>query len=171
MKDVALREDIPALYSELGMSTVEIGDLVGLSKGAVSSILRVRGVKCRNTRESLKAKFPNGRFGKDAAHWKGGRVRLSSGYIYIHAPDHPYASKDGYVMEHRLLMESKLGRFLQPSEVVHHINGVKDDNREENLEVLIRGQHVSKHFKAIDEVQELKAELEKYKEAFGDLPE
>lgn len=55
------------------------------------------------------------------------------GYIYIYKPKHPFCSKQKYVAEHRLVMEKHLKRFLTPKEVVHHINGIKDDNRLENL--------------------------------------
>jgi len=71
--------------------------------------------------------------GSDAYAWKGG-AKKSRGYIYRYAPEHPYA-RQKYVMEHRLVMEQKLGRYLFPDETVHHINGVRNDNRLENLEL------------------------------------
>lgn len=65
-----------------------------------------------------------------------------TGYWYIHRPDHPLAGKQGYIAEHRLVMEAHIKRFLQRGEVVHHINHIKTDNRIENLELFSSpGQH------------------------------
>ena len=77
-----------------------------------------------------------GRTAKGVAHhnWKGGRSLTSKGYVRVYAPDHPSARKK-YVLEHRLVMEGVVGRYLEPQEVVHHINGVRDDNRPENLKL------------------------------------
>lgn len=64
--------------------------------------------------------------------WKGGTY-LSGGYRFILASGHPYANRNGYVREHRLVMERVLGRYLLPIEVVHHENGDRLDNRACNL--------------------------------------
>lgn len=48
--------------------------------------------------------------------------------------DHPRSSS-GWVREHIVVMEQKIGRALVKGEEVHHRNGVKDDNRPENLEI------------------------------------
>lgn len=67
--------------------------------------------------------------------WNGGRHIDSWGYVWILCPDHPYTTHRGYMREHRLVMEQKIGRYLQPNEIPHHINGIKSDNRPENLEL------------------------------------
>lgn len=60
-------------------------------------------------------------------------VHKRSGYIFCFKPNHPYCSANGYVREHRLVMEQHLERYLQPGEIVHHINGKRDDNQIGNL--------------------------------------
>lgn len=58
-----------------------------------------------------------------------------SGYVLLYLPNHPNCSVNGQYAEHRLVMEQKIGRYLVKNENVHHINGVRDDNRPENLEL------------------------------------
>ena len=69
--------------------------------------------------------------------WKGGRKKSSMGYILIHKSNHPFANKQRYVYEHRLIMEQMLGRYLKSTEFVHHLNGIKTDNRPENLRLCV----------------------------------
>ena len=60
------------------------------------------------------------------------------GYRMVSAPGHPNANQRGSIAEHRLVMSEYLGRPLRPEEVVHHRNGVRTDNRIENLELWTR---------------------------------
>ncbi len=75
-----------------------------------------------------------GKIGKFSPFWKGGKKKCN-GYIYIKCENHPNATIGGYVKEHRLIMEKYIGRYLDKKEVVHHINGIRDDNRIENLKL------------------------------------
>lgn len=73
--------------------------------------------------------------------WRGGKTYHKAGYVMRRVPEHPRARpRSPYVFEHVLVMEEALGRHLFPDESVHHLNGVRDDNRVENLEVWVRPQ-------------------------------
>jgi uncharacterized protein (DUF1330 family) len=59
--------------------------------------------------------------------WKGGRYITWNGYILVYSPKHPNCRQNGYIHEHRLVVENIIGRYLLPKEEVHHL-GEKDDN-------------------------------------------
>lgn len=75
------------------------------------------------------------RRGPNNPNWKG-RKYTSKGYVLLSGHyDHPHANAKGEVREHVYIMSQSLGRPLYEHEEVHHKNGVKDDNRLENLEL------------------------------------
>jgi hypothetical protein len=93
---------------------------------------------------STKCKY-KGQSREGAPAWNGGR-HIDRGYIQIFCPDHPRAQRNGYIYEHRLVMEAVLGRLLEPWEVVHHKNGVTTDNRPENLHLFAsQAEHMRFH--------------------------
>lgn len=75
------------------------------------------------------------RIGDKNPRWKGGHYTQKNGYICI------LINPKVYVLEHRFLMEKHLGRKLNINEEVHHRNGIKDDNRIENLEIVVKKMH------------------------------
>jgi len=84
--------------------------------------------------------------GKNNGNWKGG-VKHSNGYILIRETSHPFVNVYGYVPEHRIIMEKLIKRYLKPEEVVHHINGIKNDNHLSNLKLMLDKDHRKLHLK------------------------
>ena len=86
----------------------------------------------------IKTKFKKGDIritGKNNPNWKNGRHKHSRGYILVLKPNHPFAYK-GYMLEHRLVVEAQIGRYLTPEEVTHHL-GKRDNNRPHMLMAFI----------------------------------
>ncbi len=113
----------------------------------VNSNFRLKEVKfcsCKCAGESLKKRY----IGSGGPCWKGGVYTSTSGYIRIYSPNHPHKDIKGYVLRSRLVMEKHLGRFLNPIEEIHHINGIRNDDRIENLKLFDTGnEHDSFHSK------------------------
>lgn len=97
--------------------------------------------------------------GKSNPRWNGGK-RIKNGYIFIRCIEHSFSNSKGYVREHRLVYEDHLrktnpdhpalieidGKFyLRPEWVVHHNNGIRDDNRIENLKLFENNEEHKKY--------------------------
>ena len=100
----------------------------------------------------------------------GRRVTVTpTGYIMVWEPDHPGAY-DGWILEHRLIMEKKVGRRLSTNETVHHLNGIKGDNDPENLLILSRAEHTKvTNQEQVARRKRDRAELAEYRKRFGAL--
>ena len=88
--------------------------------------------------------------------WKIKKIVSKGDYNYAIVNNHPCATKYGYVLEHRIVMENHLNRILDSNEVVHHINGNKKDNRLENLEIMTKNAHLKLHATTGEKFLELK---------------
>ena len=122
---------------------VELGTLCACGCGTPIPTHRPNG-SVRYLRDSGRAYFGQhkppqkgkpGLRGTDNPRWKGGRFITLDGYILVPKPPDYSGTARGRIFEHRLVMEGVLGRHLLRSEFVHHINGIRDDNRPENLEL------------------------------------
>ena len=139
MDGVALR----TAYTEVG-SVRGLARHLGLGYAATRARLQEAGIEIKKT--GFRSPKTVTHSGPDSHNWKGGTFTHSDGYVYEYAPEHPDAvAAKGYVLQHRLVMERKIGRRLKPHEIVHHRNEVKSDNRPENLELTNRSLHMQGH--------------------------
>jgi hypothetical protein len=120
-----------------GMFVKDIAKKLGLNTQKLSLELRALGFSPKSN-ASTKSNHPN---------WKNGRILNAYGYIRVRNKEHP-RSCHGYILEHILVAEKKIGRYLnyfgrgnRENETVHHLNGIKTDNRPENLEVITASAH------------------------------
>lgn len=108
-----------------GLSLSEIARRIGTKNQCV---------RAHMTRNNIQYLYRHS-VGRNNSAWKGGRIADKSGYVLVHCPDHPHANRNGYIREHRLVMEKNLGRHLLPDEVVHHKDENKQNNHPDNLEL------------------------------------
>lgn len=111
------------------------------------------------------------------ARWNGGRFVDGAGYVHLHKYHldeeemglaEGMLKTTGYVLEHRIVMAKKLDRPLEDGEVVHHVNGDKQDNRIENLAIMDRSEHSAKHRQVDRKLTKLKAENRKLRKLLSD---
>ena len=111
-----------------GHSSREISEKVGYSDTSIRRFAKRNGLKITN-------KF------------HVGFVTTHNGYKMVRKPNHPNCDSKGYVREHRLVAEQKIGRYLNADEIVHHIDHDKFNNDPENLEVMTLAEHTRLHHK------------------------
>ena len=162
------------LYTVKGMPMHEIASKLEIAIGTVYNYLKKYEIQTRSRSESFDLKRENGwtyptearekisqkhkgkKYSEETRHKMSESAKLKGvghkkvrkdGYISIYFPDHPKSNKEGYIMEHILVMECVIGRWLEENEVVHHINGNRQDNRKENLQLMTSKEHARFHMK------------------------
>jgi len=161
-------EYIIKLYKN-GYSLPEISEITGITNQAIWIRLKRNKVPRRSHIEAGKLAYKRGRnkplTGANHHSWKGGRYKDEDGYIQINI------GKNKRQYEHRLIWEKAYGKILK-GYIIHHLNGIRDDNRLENLIMLPRKRHspliiIEPHQKRIRELekqlQNLKGRLDNKK--------
>lgn len=131
----AQREQIRHLIEDQKWTQAAVAAHLGVHTTTIERACRVWRLETQRTGPRALEGHPN---------WRGGRYQLGR-YWYVRADDHPLATKAGYVAEHRLVMETKLGRQLGRDEVVHHIDGNPENNHPDNLMMFPRNSEHLRH--------------------------
>ena len=125
----------------------------GKERWVVLSLDKPTNIRCRRcSHKGIKQSWERrlrasiARKGRPKGSVQNGRIKCGSGYIRIKvSPDsifYPMADDKGYALEHRIAYATYLGRCLQPWEIIHHKDGVKDNNELDNLELTTKGGHL-----------------------------
>lgn len=109
----------------------------------------------------------NAKRGEKCNFWNGGRSRTSRGYTLVFSPAHHRADSRGYVLEHILVFENATGISVPEGCCIHHLNGVKDDNRIENLCMMTHSAHTTMHHAGVKRTAETRHRISEGKKNHG----
>ena len=124
-----------------GETTAELSAAFSVSRPTIAKSLARSGVQMRPAKQR-----PGILAGDANPAWKGGCRQRADGYWLVQTPD-------GERLEHRVVMERKLGRHLRDDEIVHHVDEDKSNNDPENLEVMSQSDHARLHAPAMHQAR------------------
>jgi len=131
------------------MSGNKISKILNLDKNIIYKFLNEKKIlttRSESSKISAKNRIEYDRRGNKNSNWRGGRC-IRQGYKYLYLPNHPLAMRN-YYLEHRYIMENKIGRLLKRKEIVHHKDNNKLNNNIENLHLFkSHKEHAKFHIK------------------------
>ena len=125
---------IEKLHWEENYSLRDIAKMFGRSWWWIVNFKKKHGFKVKSRTESLYGKYDG-----HGPNWAGGKFQIRGYWIRWVGKEYPNANKRGYIFEHRYVMSKKIGRPLKDYEVVHHIDGNKENNHSDNLQLMTQG--------------------------------
>ena len=155
------KEELSRLYWDEQMLCRDIAKRID---GATTSAVRSAMVRFDIPRRS----YSEMTRGKLNYQWCGGKKRATKGYILIYKPEHYRANLHGFVLEHILVWEKAHKKQIPKGWVIHHLNGIKDDNRLENLVVKTRASHIHLAEPFKKRIRQLELEVERLKQTLQD---
>ena len=151
------KKEIEILYFDMSLSLSEVGRKLGINATTVLNRMKKFNLKVRSKKEAIRLKVLHNKWpallgGEKSLGWKGGKFKTSQGYILLNAAHLSFDERDkfrsmfqgrnhNYILEHRFFMAKHINRPLLKAEMVHHLNGIQDDNRMENLLLLDGRKH------------------------------
>ena len=161
-------EEIRHLYCDEWYSVDMISKDMGIDPSTPYRWLKKYGLSRNYSESAMIAREQGRRKWRSGAYngfWKGGKHVTRQGYIRILiTPDDPLysmATKSNYVLEHRYVVAQHVGRVLSNTEIVHHLNGVKADNRLHNLVLVAKNNHPTDNVRKLlqKRIRELEGQL------------
>lgn len=159
--ELVSEEELKQLYLEEELSMKEIANEFNIDERSVVNLLRFYSIPLRNASEVTTAYFARNPApcGSEHGNWKGGIRHCRGGYTQIYNPNHHRANTAGYVLEHILVWESVNNKELPDGWIIHHANGIPDDNRPVNLVAMSDNKHKRLIPLLQKRIQELEAKL------------
>lgn len=157
------KEVLEELYLQKHQSTVQISTKFNTTPRSVLDWLKSYDIPRRTLSEAAKLREPT----------KGRTIRLKKrkvsyqGYVFVYDPHHPRADHNGYVREHILVWERFHNKSLPTGWVVHHLNGIKSDNRPENLVAMTKARHIDQAAPYKKRIRQLEIEIEQLRHALA----
>ena len=167
------KDELQKWYWQDNLSLTDIAKKVGCSDGTPGLWMKHFNIPRRTDEEGIRlahkqGKFLNKQTAELCSNWKGGRWVDPKGYVYIYKPNYHRTSRKKYIQEHILIWEQVHNRELPKGWLIHHLNGIKGDNRPENLLAMKSGQHLNQTEPYKKRIRELEAKLVLLEKALRD---